>query len=87
MKRIIKVSIGWFFLILGFIGCFLPILQGFLFIAVGLLILAEESKFIKKLLHPLERKYPEQFKKVHAFRQSLYRKLREIVPWNKSKVQ
>ncbi|GAK52380.1 hypothetical membrane protein [Candidatus Moduliflexus flocculans] len=76
MKRIIKVSVGWFFLLLGIIGCFLPILQGFLFIAVGLLILSEESMFIKKLLHPLEQKYPHHFQKVYQFRQKLFQKLR-----------
>lgn len=80
MKRIIKVSVGWFFLFLGVIGCFLPILQGFLFIAVGLLILSEESVLIKKLLHPVEQKYPAQFQKVHQFRHHFFQKLRTIFP-------
>ena len=78
-KKLVKLIVGWTFLILGILGFFLPILQGFLFTAVGLVILAEESKFVKKLLQPLERKYPKQFEKVHAFRNSVYRKVQALI--------
>jgi uncharacterized membrane protein YbaN (DUF454 family) len=79
MKRVAKVAVGWFFLVLGVIGCFLPILQGFLFMAVGLFFLAEESPFIKKYIDRLERKYPEQTQKVHEFRNAVKHKLRKLI--------
>lgn len=73
-KKLIKLVIGWLFLIFGILGLFLPILQGILFITVGLVILAEESAFVRKHLQPLERKYPKQFEKVYAFRNAVYHK-------------
>jgi len=78
-KKLVKLIVGWTFLILGILGLFLPILQGVLFTAVGLVILAEESKFVKKLLQPLERKYPKQFEKVHEFQNSVYRKVHALI--------
>jgi uncharacterized membrane protein YbaN (DUF454 family) len=79
MSRLVKIITGWFFLILGFIGCFLPILQGFLFMAVGLLFLADESPLIKKYFERFERKYPEQYRKALAFRESLKHKFRKLI--------
>lgn len=79
MKRVAKVAIGWFFLVLGVIGCFLPILQGFLFMAVGLFFLAEESPFIRKYVVRLEQRYPEQTQKVHEFQDAVKHKLRSII--------
>ena len=38
MKRIIRYVTGFSFLVLGIAGLFLPVLQGVLFIIVGLLI-------------------------------------------------
>jgi uncharacterized protein len=76
MKRVVKLAVGWFFLVLGVIGCFLPILQGFLFMAVGLLFLADDSPWLQKHLQRLEGRYPEQMRAVHAFRNGLKYKVR-----------
>lgn len=83
MKRITKVVIGWFFLVLGVIGCFLPILQGILFMTVGLFFLAEESPLLQKHLKRYEQKYPEQFQKIHAFRDAVKQKLRKLLWWRR----
>ena len=77
MKRIVKIGVGWFFLFLGVLGCFLPVLQGALFMAIGVLILSEESRVIKQLLHPFEQKYPRHFQNVYAFRRSVFHTLRQ----------
>ena len=42
LKRIAVIVIGWVFLLLGIAGLFLPILQGVLFILIGLMILSTE---------------------------------------------
>ena len=63
MKRILRYVTGIFFLILGVIGLFLPVLQGILFIIIGLLILAPESKLIRDFLNKLEKKFPKIFEK------------------------
>lgn len=39
IKRIIRLSLGFGFIALGIIGLFLPVLQGILFILIGIAIL------------------------------------------------
>jgi hypothetical protein len=50
IKKIIKLTIGWFLLFLGVIGLFLPFLQGILFILGGLAILANEYPWAHRCL-------------------------------------
>ena len=45
--------------------------------AIGVLILSEESRVIKQLLHPFEQKYPRHFQNVYAFRRSVFHTLRQ----------
>ena len=61
MKRILRYILGITFLILGVLGLFLPILQGILFLIVGFLILAPESRRIRALLAKLRVRYPKAF--------------------------
>jgi uncharacterized membrane protein YbaN (DUF454 family) len=74
VKRILKLIVGWFFLVLGVIGLFLPILQGFLFIAIGLVILSEESEIAKRWLTWLKRKYPQPYARFTLFKRKLFKK-------------
>jgi uncharacterized protein len=78
MKRIVTITIGWTFLILGVIGCFLPILQGILFMGVGLLILSEHNPLIQRYLQRVARRYPEQYHKVLAFRETIHQRLNAL---------
>jgi uncharacterized membrane protein YbaN (DUF454 family) len=59
-KRIGILIIGWIFIGLGILGLFLPILQGFLFIMVGLAILSSRSELVRRFLRYLEKRYPQQ---------------------------
>ena len=43
---------------LGVLGMFLPILQGFLFLAIGLIILARHAPWAERLLNYLREKSP-----------------------------
>jgi uncharacterized membrane protein YbaN (DUF454 family) len=58
MSRLLKLVFGWFFLVLGVLGLFLPILQGVLFIAIGLAVLAPEQEWAHQLLMWLRRRFP-----------------------------
>jgi len=78
-KRLIKILIGSFLIVLGVISGFIPILQGWIFIGIGLLLLSEEVPFLKKYRLRLEQKYPKPFQKAHEFRQALSRKLRALI--------
>lgn len=58
MTRIAALSIGYGFLFLGFIGLFLPILQGFLFIFVGLIVLSRHAPWASRALRYVHRRWP-----------------------------
>ena len=58
LKIILWQALGYFFLVLGVLGMFLPILQGFLFLFVGLIILARHAPWAERLLNYLRQKSP-----------------------------
>ena len=59
LKRIAVVITGWFFLLLGIAGLFLPILQGVLFILIGLIILSTEYVWAHRLLTRVKTRFPK----------------------------
>jgi uncharacterized membrane protein YbaN (DUF454 family) len=58
-KRILVLIVGWAFIVLGIVGLFLPILQGVLFILIGLLILSSEYVWAHHLLSQLKQRFPQ----------------------------
>lgn len=58
-KRILALIAGWSFILLGILGLFLPILQGFLFLLVGLIILSSEYVWAHRLLSKLRERFPK----------------------------
>jgi uncharacterized membrane protein YbaN (DUF454 family) len=58
-KRIAIIVTGWAFLLLGVVGLFLPILQGILFILIGLIILSTEYAWAHRLLTRLKTRFPK----------------------------
>jgi uncharacterized protein len=59
VKPILMQTLGYFFLVLGVLGMFLPILQGFLFLFVGLLILARYATWAQRLLDNIRARHPK----------------------------
>ena len=59
LKRILVLIVGWGFIVLGIIGLFLPILQGVLFLLVGLIILSSEYVWAHDLLARLRSRFPK----------------------------
>lgn len=58
VKRVLMVSVGWGFILLGLVGLVLPVLQGVLFLLVGLVILSSEYVWAHHLLTRIERRFP-----------------------------
>lgn len=76
MRRIKSVGmliVGWFFVLLGIVGLFLPILQGILFIMIGLAILSSRSEMIRRFLKRLEDRFPKQYEQMEIWREKTSR--------------
>ena len=56
--RILRHALGWGLLVLGVAGLVLPVLQGWLFIALGALLLAPDVPFFAKVLDRIEHRLP-----------------------------
>lgn len=59
VKPGVRPAFGVFFLILGVLGLFLPILQGVLFLFIACSLLAPYSPFIQRQRARLEARYPK----------------------------
>jgi uncharacterized protein len=64
MTRIAVLGLGYVFLVLGVLGLFLPFLQGFLFLIVGLLILARHAPWAERALDRLKRTHPKAAQRI-----------------------
>ena len=58
IKRILVLILGWAFILLGIAGLFLPVLQGILFLLIGLVILSSEYVWAHHLLGKLRERFP-----------------------------
>jgi len=81
MKRFLLIVTGWLFILLGIAGLFLPVLQGILFLVIGLLILSREYSWARNLLERFERRFPEASKK--ATRVSRRMRARMRLAWRR----
>ena len=58
ITRVLVLILGWALILLGIIGLFVPILQGILFILLGLLVLSRESVWARSSLHTMRLRFP-----------------------------
>jgi uncharacterized membrane protein YbaN (DUF454 family) len=59
VKRIVVLGIGWLLIAFGVIGLFLPVLQGVLFILLGLYVLSRESETAHRWLERGRSRFPK----------------------------
>ena len=59
LRRIAILIVGWLFILLGVAGLFLPFLQGFLFLFIGVLLLSRESELVRRQMDRLRVRYPK----------------------------
>ena len=58
-KKVLVQSVGLAFILLGLVGLVLPILQGILFLIVGLLLLSIHSHSVRSFVHTFAGKHPK----------------------------
>ena len=68
---IIQTVAGWVFIVLGILGLFLPILQGILFLVIGLMLLSTRYEFAQNILHKAEQRYPDEYARMHGMKERL----------------
>jgi len=56
--RVVRHVLGWGLLLLGIAGLVLPVLQGWLFIALAALLLAPDVPIFARLLNWIENRFP-----------------------------
>jgi len=71
LKKIGMLIIGWVFIGLGILGLFLPLLQGILFLMIGLAILSSRSDVVKRFLKHLEERYPQHHNRIEIWREKI----------------
>jgi len=59
VKRFIVLMVGWMLIAFGIVGLFLPVLQGVLFILLGLYVLSRESETAHRWLQRGRKRYPQ----------------------------
>ncbi len=59
LQRALVLIFGWAFILLGIVGLFLPVLQGILFLLIGLVILSSEYVWAHHLLRRLGERFPK----------------------------
>ena len=71
MWRIVRIGLGAILILLGIPGLVLPILQGWLFLALGALLLSVDVTFIDRMVHWIEDRVPVVKKPVDRVRDFL----------------
>jgi len=64
----VVLVIGWALIALGVVGLFLPVLQGVLFILLGLYVLSRESTTARQWLDRLRARHPAVDERLHRWR-------------------
>ena len=67
MKRVAFNVAGWFLLMLGVVGLFLPVLPGVLLMVVALSILSLEYAWARRWMTTLLHRFPATEKKLQVF--------------------
>ena len=74
------LGLGWGIILLGVVGLFLPILQGFVLFGLGIIILSSNSPRVRLLVLRLGQRYPK-FRRMLDATKRLARRLRRRFRW------
>jgi uncharacterized membrane protein YbaN (DUF454 family) len=69
IRRVVVLLLGWALVALGIVGLFLPVLQGVLFLLLGLYVLSRESKTAHHWVEKLRESHPHLDEKLHRWKE------------------
>ena len=71
IRRVVVLVLGWALIAIGVVGLFVPVLQGILFIMLGLYVLSRESRMARGWLVTLQRRYPSVHERARRIKRNL----------------
>jgi len=71
--RVALIVVGWALVVLGVVGWFLPILQGWLTLFMGLAVLSLASQRLHAFLRERFRRWPRGWRRLEKFRRRVAR--------------
>jgi hypothetical protein len=80
MLLVLRITLGIIFALLGVIGSFLPIMQGWLFFLLAALVLFPQSSFAVKTCNKIEPKMPRLIRWLRSMGIGLPREARGTMP-------
>ena len=66
--RLLRLTIGWIFIVLGLVGTLIPVLPQSPFLAIGALLLAPYIRIFRRLSAWFHKKYPKSRPYARPFR-------------------
>ena len=60
IKKIIRITLGVLCLLIGVIGGFIPVFQGWFFVLLGLILLSKDVPFVRRWMDRLRERFPRQ---------------------------
>ncbi|MCU0571433.1 MAG: DUF2892 domain-containing protein [Syntrophobacteraceae bacterium] len=72
MRRIIRITLGVVFIVLGILGLFLPVLQGVLFLIIGVFLLASQIPLFARIFCWIQEKFPALERLVERMRERVH---------------
>jgi len=78
VRRVLRISGGIFFLLLGIAGLVLPVLQGLLFIFIGLALLAPDVPPLRRLGRRFRKRFPRQADRLRREKKRLSKHWRSL---------
>jgi uncharacterized membrane protein YbaN (DUF454 family) len=58
VKKTLRLTFGFLFLILGLLGLVFPVLQGWLFLALGAILLSKDLPLFNRMLGRIKSRFP-----------------------------
>ena len=81
-KHYLLLALGWIFIFLGILGLFLPILQGILFLAIGLIVLSRRSPRVRLFNQKMGQRCPK-YRAIQDDATARVKRLMEKFSWKK----
>lgn len=72
-RKPVRIVLGIFFLLLAVVGALLPFLQGWVFLALALLVLSPDIPLFQKWLCKVEKRFPSVRKPLAPWKRRLFK--------------